>query len=125
MRNEEVCQAEVPLQILEKIHHSCLDGDIQRSDWFVADDEAGVERKGARDADALSLAARKLVWVPSDVSAIESDLREQLGDLKRESLNLRFQRSSGQLEATSEVRAVRRDIARINTILTERRRAAS
>ena len=54
----------------------------------------------------------------------QDELREQLGELKRESLNLRFQRSSGQLESTSRVRAVRRDIARIQTILTERRRAA-
>ena len=55
----------------------------------------------------------------------DDELSEQLGELKRESLNLRFQRSSGQLEATSRVRDVRRDIARINTILAERRRAAS
>ena len=55
----------------------------------------------------------------------DDELSEQLGELKRESLNLRFQSSSGQLEATSRVRDVRRDIARINTILTERRRAAT
>ena len=55
----------------------------------------------------------------------DDELSDQLGELKRESLNLRFQRSSGQLESTSRVRDVRRDIARINTILAERRRAAS
>ena len=44
---------------------------------------------------------------------------------KREQLNLRFQRSSGQLEATSRVGEVRRDIARIKTIMTERRHAAA
>ena len=55
----------------------------------------------------------------------DDELSDQLSELKRESLNLRFQRSSGQLEATSRVRDVRRDIARINTILVERRRAAS
>jgi len=55
----------------------------------------------------------------------DDELADQLRDLKRESLNLRFQKASGQLEATSRVRAVRRDIARIRTIINERRRAAS
>ena len=53
----------------------------------------------------------------------DDELKEELKNLKREQLNLRFQRSSGQLEATSRVRDVRRDIARINTIVTERRAA--
>lgn len=55
----------------------------------------------------------------------DDQLSEQLGDLKREALNLRFQKSSGQLESTSRVRLVRRDIARVQTVLNERRRAAS
>jgi len=52
------------------------------------------------------------------------ELKDELQSLKREQLNLRFQRASGQLEATSRVREVRRDIARINTVITERRRSA-
>ena len=55
----------------------------------------------------------------------DDELREELQNLKREQLNLRFQRSSGQLEATSRVGEVRRDIARINTVITERRHAAA
>ena len=54
----------------------------------------------------------------------DDELIDDLKKLKREQLNLRFQRSSGQLEATSRVRQVRRDIARINTVMTERRHAA-
>ena len=54
----------------------------------------------------------------------DDQLSDELKNLKREQLNLRFQRSSGQLEATSRVRQVRRDIARINTVMTERRHAA-
>ena len=54
----------------------------------------------------------------------DDELSDELKNLKREQLNLRFQRSSGQLEATSRVRQVRRDIARINTVMTERRHAA-
>ena len=54
----------------------------------------------------------------------DDELKEELRNLKREQLNLRFQRSSGQLEATSRIGDVRRDIARINTIMNERRHAA-
>ena len=45
------------------------------------------------------------------------ELREQLLQLKKEQFNLRFQRATGQLENTARVREVRRDIARIKTIL--------
>jgi large subunit ribosomal protein L29 len=61
-----------------------------------------------------------------DVRALSDDqLQENLSSLRREAFNLRFQRASGQLEATARVRQVRRDIARILTILGERRRAAA
>jgi large subunit ribosomal protein L29 len=45
------------------------------------------------------------------------ELQTQLLELKKEAFNLRFQRASGQLENTARVRQVRRDIARIKTIL--------
>jgi large subunit ribosomal protein L29 len=45
------------------------------------------------------------------------ELKTTLSELKKEQFNLRFQRASGQLEKTSRVREVRRDIARIKTIL--------
>lgn len=44
-------------------------------------------------------------------------LNDHLLDLRKESFNLRFQRASGQLENTARVRQVRRDIARIKTVL--------
>ena len=53
------------------------------------------------------------------------ELTAQLTDLRKESFNLRFQRASGQLANAARVREVRRDIARIETILNERARAAS
>jgi len=53
------------------------------------------------------------------------ELNDQLLQLKKEQLNLRFQKASGQLENTARVGAVRRDIARIKTILGERARAAA
>jgi large subunit ribosomal protein L29 len=48
-------------------------------------------------------------------------LQEKLVDLKKEQFNLRFQRASGQLENTSRVRTVRRDIARLLTVARARR----
>ncbi len=45
------------------------------------------------------------------------ELKTELLDLKKEALNLRFQKASGQLENTARVRVVRRDIARILTVL--------
>ena len=60
-----------------------------------------------------------------DVRAKSVDeLTQELGDLRKEIFNLRFQRASGQLENTARVRTVRRDIARIMTVLGERRRTA-
>lgn len=55
----------------------------------------------------------------------DDELKDELQKLKREQLNLRFQRASGQLEATSRVGEVRRDIARIQTVMTERRHVAA
>jgi large subunit ribosomal protein L29 len=48
-------------------------------------------------------------------------LDDQLEKLKKEQFNLRFQAASGQLENTSRVRAVRRDIARVLTIARSKR----
>jgi len=52
------------------------------------------------------------------------ELSDQLDTLGKEIFNLRFQRASGQLENTARVRQVRREIARIKTILGERQRRA-
>jgi len=52
------------------------------------------------------------------------ELGSQLANLKKEQFNLRFQRANGQVENTGRIRVLRRDIARIQTVLTEQRRAA-
>jgi large subunit ribosomal protein L29 len=63
---------------------------------------------------------------PADVRAkSEDELKEQLVNLRKEAFNLRFQAASGQMENTARVRQVRRDIARIKTVLGERQGAAS
>ncbi len=53
------------------------------------------------------------------------ELRDSLMDLRKERFNLRFQKASGQLENTARARQVRRDIARIKTILRDMQQAAS
>jgi large subunit ribosomal protein L29 len=61
----------------------------------------------------------------ADVRQMTPDqLEDKLGELKKEQFNLRFQRSTGQLENTSRVRVVRRDIARIETIAAQKRAGA-
>ena len=58
-----------------------------------------------------------------DLKGMSPDqLKDELLRLKKEQFNLRFQQASGQLENTSQVRKVRRDIARIQTAMTDKRR---
>ncbi len=58
----------------------------------------------------------------SDMKSMTPDqLDDQLLKLKKEQFNLRFQRASGQLENTSRVRQVRRDIARVMTLSRQKR----
>ena len=47
-------------------------------------------------------------------------LRDQLAALKKEAFNLRFQQATGQLENTARMRAVRKDVARIKTVLNQK-----
>ena len=57
----------------------------------------------------------------TDFRAMSTDqLSDELVKLKKEQFNLRFQRATGQLEKTARVQIVRRNIARINTILGEK-----
>ena len=52
-------------------------------------------------------------------------LREELANLKKESFNLRFQQATGQLENSARVRKVRRDAARVKTVLNQKAAAAA
>ena len=63
---------------------------------------------------------------PADIRAKGVDnLGTMLLDLRKEQFNLRFQRATGQTEGTGRVREVRRDIARVKTIMAEQKRAAA
>jgi large subunit ribosomal protein L29 len=61
----------------------------------------------------------------SDLKAFSDDqLNDELLKLKKEQFNLRFQKATGQLENTSRVRVVRRDIARVKTVAAQKRDVA-
>jgi large subunit ribosomal protein L29 len=58
----------------------------------------------------------------SDIKAMTEDqLSDEIQKLKKEQFNLRFQRATGQLENSSRVRVVRRDIARVKTMAAQKR----
>lgn len=52
-------------------------------------------------------------------------LRDELVTLKKEAFNLRFQQATGQLENPARLRSVKRDVARVHTILNEKAQAAA
>ena len=61
----------------------------------------------------------------ADLRAKSNDeLKQQLLALRKESFNLRFQKATGQLENTARVGQVRRDIARVKTILNQMLKAS-
>lgn len=54
-----------------------------------------------------------------------AELRDSLSTLKKEAFNLRFQQATGQLENTSRFRAIRRDVARVMTVLNQKSATAA
>lgn len=63
---------------------------------------------------------------PEEIRGKSADeLTDSLRNLRKEAFNLRFQRASGQLENTARMRVVRREIARIRTVISERVRAGA
>jgi len=66
-----------------------------------------------------------MVMKAADIKSMTIDqIDDEVLKLKKEQFNLRFQRAIGQLENTSRVRVIRRDIARLKTIATQRRVAS-
>ena len=65
----------------QQVDDLCLDGDVQRRDRLIADDELRVHSQGAGDADPLPLAAGKLVGVPAHVVGLEAHRLQQGGHL--------------------------------------------
>ena len=60
----------------------------------------------------------------ADVKGLSKDqVKEEILKLKKEQLNLRFQRASGQLEKPSRIRELRRDVARLKTVQSAQNKA--
>ena len=74
VRDEEVGEAELLLEVLEEIDDLRLHADVERADRFVADDESRLHGERAGDADALALAAAEFVRVAVHHLRLEADL---------------------------------------------------
>ncbi len=85
-----------------------------------------AKKAAAKTSKAKKVASAKTSSKADDFRAKTADeLGTQLTGLKKEQFNLRFQRANGQAENTGRIRVLRRNIARIETILTEQRRKAA
>ena len=80
--DEDVRQPEFALEVLEQVQDLGLDGDVERGDRLVADDEVRLEDERAGDPDPLALAARELVGVASSVVRLEADHVHDPRDLR-------------------------------------------
>ena len=84
-----------------------------------------MAKKAAAKKSAKKTTTAKVASKADDFRSHSADeLTAQLAGLRKEQFNLRFQRANGQVENTGRIRSLRRDIARIQTVLTEQRRAA-
>ena len=84
-----------------------------------------MAKKAAKTSKKKKATAVKASTKADDFRAKSADeLSTELTGFKKEQFNLRFQRANGQVENTGRMRSLRRDIARIQTVLTEQRRAA-
>jgi large subunit ribosomal protein L29 len=82
--------------------------------------------KPAKASKSKKIASAKSSSKADDFRAKSADeLNDQLVGLKKEQFNLRFQRANGQAENTGRIRVLRRDIARVQTILNEQRRTSA
>ena len=87
MGDKQIGQSELFLKILEHIDDLRLNGDIERGDRLIADDELGIDRKRSRDTDSLALTAGELMRIAVCVLAVESDALKK-GDYLLSSLRL-------------------------------------
>ena len=71
--DEEIREVERALQLHEQVEHLRLDRHVERRDRLVADEELGLDRERAGDADARALAARELVREAAHQRRVEAD----------------------------------------------------
>ena len=78
--DKQICGTELVLQFLEQVQNLGLNGHIQSGNRLVADNQLGLQRKCAGNADTLALAARELVRIAVDVLGVQTDDVQQLAD---------------------------------------------
>src|SRR5690606_30203751 len=78
VRDEQVREPELVLQVLEDVQHLRLNGDVERRDRLVRDDELRAQGERSRDADTLALTAGELVRVAVLQRRVEAHARQQL-----------------------------------------------
>src|SRR5436309_2502074 len=77
MRDEQICQPELLLQVLEQVHDLRLNRYVERRHRLIAHDKLRIERKRPRDADPLALPAREFVRIAAAMLGFESDKSQQ------------------------------------------------
>jgi large subunit ribosomal protein L29 len=88
--------------------------------------KAAKTGKASKASKAKKVASARTSSKADDFRAKSTDeLGAELTGMKKEQFNLRFQRANGQAENTGRIRVLRRNIARIETILNEQRRASA
>ena len=70
--NEQIGQAQSFLQFLQQVHDLGLNGDVQRRDRLIADDELGVKSQGPGNTNALPLSTGELVRVAVDEIRVQA-----------------------------------------------------
>ena len=86
---------------------------------------AAKKPKASKASSAKKVASARTSSKADDFRAKSADeLAAEMTGMKKEQFNLRFQRANGQAENTGRIRVLRRNIARIQTVLTEQRRKA-
>ena len=83
-------------------------------------------KSGSKSKAQEAAASAKVSSKADDFRAKSADeLADQLAKLKKEQFNLRFQRATGQNEGVGQVRQVRRDIARVKTIMAQKKTSSA
>ena len=75
--DEQDTRCRAVLQVLHQVHHLRLDRDVERRHRLVGDHQSRLGGESARDADALALPARELVWIAERLIGGEPDFLEQ------------------------------------------------
>ena len=84
VRNQQVRERKFALQILQQLEDLRADGNVEGGDRLVGHDQARAPHQGARDADALPLAAGKLVRVAAEGVFSQSDRAERYSHVRLE-----------------------------------------